>query len=193
VPRVKEFDEVEALDKAMALFWEKGYARTSVRDLVKHTGVAHAGLYNVFQDKRGLFDCALEKYVSENDDTILCSLENEDSGLQSIHDIFDIAIERVKSSSFRDGCFLVNSASEFGNGDAAVQKIVGRSLERQKKAFTNALVNGVNAGDISPTKNITEMADFLASSLNGLSTMARIGAPVEMIENTVKSIQSMLK
>lgn len=193
MPRVIEFDEIEALDKAMTLFWEKGYARTSVRDLVKYTGVAHAGLYNVFQDKKGLFNRALEKYASENDDTILHTLENEDSGLQSIHDFFDIAIERVKSSTFRNGCFLVNSVSEFGFSDAAVHNIASRSLKRQKNAFINALTNGVNDGDILSSKNIPEIADFLTSSLNGLSTMTRLGVPIEMIENTVKSIKFVLR
>ena len=52
MPRVREFDPDVALEKAIQLFWHKGYAETSMRDLVAHTGVAHAGLYSAFGSKR---------------------------------------------------------------------------------------------------------------------------------------------
>ena len=50
--RVREFDPKEALAKALDLFWRKGYAETTMRDVVAYTGVAHAGLYSAFGSKQ---------------------------------------------------------------------------------------------------------------------------------------------
>ena len=60
--RPREFDADEALDKAMHLFWAKGYYDTSIRDLVEATGVNYYGLYGTFESKHGLFLAALDRY-----------------------------------------------------------------------------------------------------------------------------------
>ncbi|VAW53187.1 Transcriptional regulator, AcrR family, partial [hydrothermal vent metagenome] len=65
VPRNREFDVDDALTKAMHLFWEKGYADTSIRDIAEHIGVSHAGIYSAFGDKKGLFKASIEKYSRE--------------------------------------------------------------------------------------------------------------------------------
>ncbi|MDH3970432.1 MAG: TetR/AcrR family transcriptional regulator, partial [Rhodospirillales bacterium] len=53
--RPKSFDREEVLERAMAVFWRKGYAATSVRDLVEATGLNPGSLYDTFDDKHGLF------------------------------------------------------------------------------------------------------------------------------------------
>lgn len=63
--RIREFDVNDTMDKAMHLFWQKGYVETSVRDLVKYTGVAHAGLYSAFGDKKVSLKLLLETIASK--------------------------------------------------------------------------------------------------------------------------------
>ena len=60
--RQREFDPDEALDKAMLLFWRKGYDETSVRDPVEFAAVAQAGLYGAFGDKHRLYEAALDRF-----------------------------------------------------------------------------------------------------------------------------------
>jgi len=193
VPRTKEFDQVDALDKAMNLFWKSGFARTSVRDLVSHTGVAHAGLYSVFEDKEGLFKKALARYASRNDDSLFSPLEQESSGRISIEELFDDAVFKAKMGDFDNGCFLVNSACEFGGEDADVNEIVEHSYRRQKRAFENAITNGKSRGEISESINVDEICDLLVATLNGISTMIRSGFPIESIQNTVNSVKASLR
>jgi AcrR family transcriptional regulator len=64
--RPREFDEGAVLDAAVLCFWKQGYEATSVRDLVEHTGITAASLYNAFGDKRELYEKALKHYVEEN-------------------------------------------------------------------------------------------------------------------------------
>ncbi len=61
-----EFDESAVLDAAVLCFWKQGYEATSVRDLVEHTGIAAASLYNAFGDKRALYEKALDHYVEDS-------------------------------------------------------------------------------------------------------------------------------
>ena len=61
-PRV--FDTDAALDKAVRLFWQRGYEATSMADLVAETGVAAASLYAAFDNKAGLFAAVIERYAA---------------------------------------------------------------------------------------------------------------------------------
>ena len=66
---VRQFDESLALDKALALFWQKGYAATSMQELAEATGVQRGSLYNAYGDKETLFlrvfDVYRERFVGQ--------------------------------------------------------------------------------------------------------------------------------
>ena len=62
LPRTCEFEPQVALNKAMLLFWQRGYADTSMEDLVAQTGVSRYGLYGTFGNKHDLFVATLDHY-----------------------------------------------------------------------------------------------------------------------------------
>ncbi|WP_295996091.1 TetR/AcrR family transcriptional regulator [Rugamonas sp.] len=60
--RKKLFSRESVLDKAIPVFWAKGYADTSLQDLELATGVNKSGLYSEFKDKEDLFLASLSHY-----------------------------------------------------------------------------------------------------------------------------------
>ena len=60
--RKKEFDEVEVLDKALDVFWKKGYSATSIQDLVDSMGINRASIYDTWGDKHNLYVESLKRY-----------------------------------------------------------------------------------------------------------------------------------
>ena len=60
--RPREYDRDEVLEKAMRVFWAKGYACTSVQDLVTAMGINRGSLYAEFGDKEGLHFAALGRF-----------------------------------------------------------------------------------------------------------------------------------
>ena len=60
MPRVKMFNEQEALEKAMLLFWEKGYTATSLNDLTQSMGISKGSFYDTFHGKHDLFEKVFE-------------------------------------------------------------------------------------------------------------------------------------
>ena len=61
--RPRSFDELEALGKAIQVFWSKGYDGVTIDDLVAGMGVGRPSLYSVFGDKRTLFLRVLRAYA----------------------------------------------------------------------------------------------------------------------------------
>ena len=62
MPRHAEFDRDNVIDQATSVFWERGYAKTSVGDLVSATGLQPGSLYAAFGNKKGLFLEVIDQY-----------------------------------------------------------------------------------------------------------------------------------
>src|SRR4051794_41577350 len=60
--RPRGFDADEALDKAMKVFWAKGYEGASLPDLEKAMGINRPSMYAAFGNKHELFRKAMKRY-----------------------------------------------------------------------------------------------------------------------------------
>ncbi len=101
MPKTKQFDETEVLNKARELFCVKGYNGTSMDDLVQTTGLSRSSIYDTFGDKHGLFLKTLELYRCSQ----LSGLEEQcaktDSPKKKIRLIFDYSVKDMLSD--KDG------------------------------------------------------------------------------------------
>ena len=73
--RPKAFDVERALDRAVEVFWTRGYEATSLCDLLEHMEIGRQSLYDTFGDKHGLFLAALERYRRAMSQSLLGALE----------------------------------------------------------------------------------------------------------------------
>ena len=55
MPRNKDFDEQEVLEKAMCLFWKEGYKTTSIDKLCDKLGISRSSLYVTYGNKKNFF------------------------------------------------------------------------------------------------------------------------------------------
>ena len=94
--RSKEFNEEEALDKAMEIFWKQGYEKTSIQDLVDQMGIHRRSLYDTFGDKHSLFVQTLERYESLIASQIRKQITEEMTTVESIRKIFELAVLTIK-------------------------------------------------------------------------------------------------
>ena len=174
--RVREFDPEAALDRAVELFWQKGYIDASIDDLVSATGVNRYGLYSTFGDKHALFLKALDRYRDQVVGHLLSGLEAPGAGLAEIEGYFRAVSAGARSDLGRNGCLLSNTAIELAHQDDAAADKVCAHFKRLQKAFRDAIKRAQAAGDLPARANVTELTDFLLGVSQGVCTMAR--API---------------
>lgn len=190
--RQKEFDREMALDRAMAAFWSKGYAATSIEDLVAHMGIQRGSLYGTFGDKRRLFLAALDRYQRVVSRDLFEALDAPGSGLEAIRRFFRLRIEGSLDRRRPPGCLVTNSAIELARCDRGAAAKVGRSLARIEAAFLRTLQRARAEGELTASQDLRALARFLTSSAQGLSVMARAARDRAALEDVVGIVLSVL-
>jgi AcrR family transcriptional regulator len=180
--RPRQFDTEHALDQATDLFWEKGYADTSVSDLEEHLGVGRQSLYGAFGDKRELFVKTLDRYLDQQPANREI-LWTDDAGLAEIRVFFDGVVGFVSEGSGRS-CFLVKSALSEGGEDVTGR--CGRNQDHMVLSLANALRGAVGRGEIDAATDVDATAVFLVSQIFGLNVMARNGSSPETLRRTAE-------
>jgi len=173
--RTKEFNEDQALDKAIEIFWHKGYNGTSAQDLVTHLGLSRSSLYDTFGDKQKLFSKSLQRYQKQSKDDIVKLFEDSKNIKETLHDIFKQAVIESLQDRITKGCFMVNSSVELAMHDEDVSKIVKSNSQEMEAVFTNALKKGQASGDISKAADARVLARFIFNTYSGIRVLARAG------------------
>jgi TetR/AcrR family transcriptional repressor of nem operon len=171
--RHKEFNREEVLDKAIDVFWTRGFEATSVQDLVDGMGINRGSLYDTFGDKHQLFLEALDRYEKAFHTKILRFLEEPVSPRNAIERVFDTVIRECACDSGRRGCFLTNTAVELAAQDDDTASRVKANFSRMESAFAKAVFMAKEKGEINTPHDTKAMARFLTSSLQGLRVMSK--------------------
>ncbi|MCM3883190.1 TetR/AcrR family transcriptional regulator [Frankia sp. R82] len=173
MPRPKEFDEDEALQAAMELFWERGYEATSMSALVKRLGVARASIYATFGDKHQLYLAALDRYVRQRDPEIVRGLSTPGPVLPLIRTLVEGYVRESQDPEASRGCLVVNAAVERLAADEQACRRVETSWTTLEVALMSALERARLQGELNPEADPRSLASFLLVVLQGIRVVGR--------------------
>ena len=135
--RPREFDREAAVQRAMSIFWRKGYAATSTDDLLRAMNIGRQSMYDTFGDKHRLYLEALERYQRESIAENIRRLRSTASPLAGIEALV-IGIVASDKSTRERGCMGVGSISEFGNTDPDLVALRARKRWRTTQGADRA-------------------------------------------------------
>ncbi|MBC7846313.1 MAG: TetR/AcrR family transcriptional regulator [Flavobacterium sp.] len=189
--RLRVFNEDDALDKAIEIFWNKGYNGTSAQDLVTYLGLSRSSLYDTFGDKRSLFLRALQHYQQQSFDEITSLLVKSEDIKETIKQIFERVIVESLQDKITKGCFMVNTTVELGIHDNDIADIVEKNRQSMEDIFLFTVQKGQDLGQISKSNDARALARFIFNNYSGIRVLARSGGtPKEVFEDIVKVILS---
>lgn len=185
--RPRGFDRDAALDRAIRLFWRKGYEATSVRDLSEELGIGQPSLYNAFGGKRALFDEALDVYERKYGEFIDAALNEEPTAVLAMRRILTEAPARYTRRGLPRGCLV--ASGDAGTDDADVRAAMSRIREHSTTRLRHKIEADITAGRLPHDTDATGLAGYVMSVLSGLVQRARDGATRHELEN-IASIAS---
>ena len=183
MPRPKEFDRDEALQAAIGVFCEKGYAAASTDELMRAMSISRQSMYDTFGDKRQLYLEAFRRYVADSIDEQIGYLEKSSSPLAGIEKMLLAFAARTERDGIV-GCMGVNAICEFGRSDPEVTSLGDTEGTRLTAALERALRQAKTKKEIGKTLKESAAAQFLQATLSGMKVAAKAGADSQ----TLKSI-----
>ncbi|MCW9132762.1 TetR/AcrR family transcriptional regulator [Bacillus paramycoides] len=191
--RLREFDEEKALDAAMQLFWEKGYAATSLSDLTAKMGIQKPSLYSAFGDKEGLFEAALRRYTNLHATSIRIKLQKEQSVKEAIRTFFENMVEEEYKKESNKGCFCINTMVELAPHNEKFEVLTREHQMYLSVIFQELIAKGIQSGELQSDVNVKALAQTLVTSLIGLTVLMKSRPERSVVDNSVSILLSLLK
>jgi len=186
---VKKFDRDKVLDRAMRLFWQRGYEGTSIEDLVIATGINRGSLYATFGSKCGLFLAAFERYMIVFGKPMMPVPDDPDPR-GAIERMFDSIVTRTSDPQWPRGCFMTNTALECpGVGDEIARKIA-EAMGRLESAIYAVLQRARANGQLDPHADVRALARFFMGVAQGLNVVNKATADPTILHDMVTSAMS---
>ncbi len=177
--RPRSFDRTEALEKAMDLFWRKGFDNASIGELTAATGLAPPSLYAAFGNKEALFGAALDHYARTAGSGIWERLDQAPTAREGVRALLAATAERYTRTAPPRGCMIVLAAPQMEGGNAVVAEMLAAQRRRNAARIEQRLRRAVATGELPPAADCRAIAAYVACVQHGMSIQARDGASRE--------------
>jgi len=169
--RPKDYDRDEVLEKAVAVFWQKGFKACSMADIVKATGLNTASLYKEFGDKDGLFEEALDRYRQQRLSPRLQILLDEPN-LKGVEAFLQDVVNSVTLENYK-GCLMMNHIAQKNTISPQAAEKIGDFTATTERLLEVAISNAQANGEISADKEPAVLASYIMCCVHGLILYGR--------------------
>ena len=173
--RTRQFDVDEALDRALEVFWARGYEGATLPELTRAMGINRPSLYAAFGNKEELFRKALDRYLAGPQGFMAEALK-EPTARAVAEAIFSGFIRMQRGRDRARGCLVVQGALACGEEAEPVRRELARLIQAAVTAFRERFERAVQDGDLPKGTDCAGLARYVATVLNGLAVQAASGA-----------------
>jgi len=175
--RPREFDREEALLQAMRVFWALGYEGAALTALQEAMGgISAPSFYAAFGSKEKLFREAVELYSQTLGAPMIRELKEASTARAAIQALLENAVAAFTKSGLPRGCMLVMAAVNITPANKGVQVYVRGLRVRRRRAIEQRLRRAVAEGELRSDLDVSAVANFYTTVMDGLAIRARDGA-----------------
>jgi AcrR family transcriptional regulator len=187
IGRPKHFSRAQVMERSIPVFWQHGFASTSLADLEAATGVNRSGLYTEFSDKEDLFLASLGHYIATSG--LANILATEPLGWDNVEKYLRMAIG---CWSGQKGCFSVSAMRELAILPPEARRIVGKSLKPIRRLLiSNIKAEQTRAGH--PGMDAASLADMTMTFFSGLSIEQNLAANAQAALKRIETFMRLVK
>ncbi len=162
------------VEQAAGLFNQKGYAGTSMDDILKATGLSKGGIYGNFKSKEDIAVAAFEHAVAVVTQRVRQVTQQHDSVLDKLKASVLFYQENIFSPPIEGGCPIQNTAIEADDSNPVLHEKVLHALQEWQRRITYVLTLGIARGEVKKEVDPTAFAVLFIGTLEGGILLARV-------------------
>ncbi len=171
--RPRSFDTEAAVERAMGVFWSRGYHATALPDLLRATKLSRGSLYAAFGDKHALFLRALDRYIAEAMTRMEVELDPRRDPVDGLRAYLAGYVDRTSGANGRRGCLLVATAMELAGRDVEVDRRIASFFKAMEARVADALSRAKAAGRLAEGVEPSSAARILVCFVEGLRVVGK--------------------
>ena len=183
--RPRSFCTDTVLDRAMTVFWRKGYEGASLAELTDAMGINPPSLYAAFGNKEGLFHAVLERYDARRQalmDRVLAAPDPRAVARQFLEGVADFSADTEGRTP--PGCLLVQGG--LSCSDADIPLALAEHRAEKERALRERFTRDKKAGYLPKDVDPATLASYLAAVANGMCIQASAGATQKQLHDVVE-------
>src|SRR5438552_12169968 len=173
--RTRQFDLDEALDRALEVFWARGYEGATLPALTRAMGINRPSLYAAFGNKEQLFRKALARYQT-GPMSFLTEALKKPTARAVVEAIFSGFVRMQRERDQARGCLIVSGALASGEEAESVRRELAQLRQGIVTVFRKRFERAVKDGDLPVGTDCATLARYTATVLNGLAVQSASGA-----------------
>jgi len=183
-----EFDRQEVIVKATALYWEKGFHATSMRNLQQVIDMRPGSIYATFGSKEALFIEVLKNYTDKLLHTLSEYRKECSSPIKALQLFVIDTVANKQSDTPKQMCMLVKTVAELTDEHVVLLASTKTMLQRIEHEFVDLIKEAQDLGEIDTDKDAQYLASHIQIQIAGLRTYTQIGGYNKRVESMIEDI-----
>lgn len=159
--------------RAATLFNTRGYAGSSLSELMQVTGLKKGGIYNHFQSKEEILIAAFEYSVNVVKETIRKAIENEPTATGKLKGIVEFYRHFPLNPVIKGGCPILNTIVDSDGTNPILQQKVKEAVDDLVNELVQIINYGIRKGEFKVKSDPGKAAIVIFTSIEGGIAMAR--------------------
>lgn len=183
--RPREFDADEALDRALRVFWQRGYEGAALSDLTAAMGINRPSLYAAFGNKESLFRKAVERYTDEQAAHVRDALLQPTARAVAEH-MLRGAADVSTQPDCPQGCLSLQGGLAMGEASEPARQQLADWRRTGEVGLRVRFERAQAEGDLPEDVDAGDLAKFVAVIAQGISVQAADGVSREQLHRMVE-------
>jgi AcrR family transcriptional regulator len=184
--RPRAFDADLALERALEVFWHKGYEGTSLADLTRAMRINRPSLYSAFGNKAALFRAALDLYTSRRAEYVREALQ-QPTARAVVQRLLNGAIDLLTDPANPRGCLLVQGALACGQAAQSVRRELTARRAATEAAVRRRFVRAIADRDLPPDSSAADLARYVSTIIHGMAVQSAGGASRAQLQQVART------
>lgn len=172
-----------------SLFNQKGYAGTSMSDILETAGYSKGALYRTFKDKEELSQEAFKYNFSVIRKAVSDAMDSKVTAKEKLSALFSFYEEGKVGQFLEGGCPILNTAIEVDDTNPALNKLVQNAFSMYRNKVEEALLFGISSGEFNKNLKCQEVATFIVSTIEGSVALAKAYKDGSIMPSNMKHLR----
>lgn len=161
------------IEKSAPIFNKKGFAGTSMNDIIQATGLAKGGIYGNFSSKEEIAELAFEFAFEKIIDEIRIKIQPKKNTVDKLLAILDYYRNYSIKSPIEGGCPMVNFGADSDDTHPLIREKVADAMARTVNELIHIIEAGKKRKEIKSETDASLTAEIIFSTINGALMRAK--------------------